>query len=219
MIRVLIADDQHLFRDGLRTLVNLEEDLSVVGTADHGEKAYRLTLELNPDVVLMDIRMPKFDGIEGLRLIRRDKPEVKVLMLTTFDDQELIIQALKEGASGYLLKDMPFETIASAIRTVFNGGVVLQPNITGKMLGQLTGGKQTEEVPLAVKQLTRREREVLALLGEGLNNLEIAEQLCITEGTVKNHVSNIISKLELRDRTQAAVYAVRHGLLSIEHDE
>ncbi|MEK8127550.1 response regulator transcription factor [Paenibacillus filicis] len=220
-MRVLIVDDQRLMREGLATILDLEPDLEVVGTAVDGRDAYAKVAELRPDVVLMDIRMPGMDGVEGSELILKHFPETKVLILTTFDDAELIMQVLEKGVHGYLLKDMPSETIVSAVQTVYNGGTVLQPNITAMLLKELKqiSSKQPEPASFLipneqelVDDLTEREKEVLRLLGQGLNNKEMADLLFITEGTVKNHVSNLIAKLGLRDRTQAAVFSVRHLL-------
>ncbi|MDP4127706.1 MAG: response regulator transcription factor [Bacillota bacterium] len=222
MINILIADDQELMRDGLATILNLRSEINVSGTAKNGQEAFEKATELAVDLVLMDIRMPHTNGVEGTKLIRKHLPSVKVLMLTTFKDSELIFEALEEGASGYLLKDMPTDTIVQAIMTVYAGGVVLPPELTAQVLKEL---KRTNEVetqknstpaPDSIKELTEREREVLVQLGHGCSNKEIADKLFITEGTVKNHVSNIISKLELRDRTQAAIFAVRFGITTFE---
>lgn len=208
-------------REGLATIIGLEEGMEVVGTAVDGRDAYNQAVELRPDVVLMDIRMPGMDGVAGTELILRHMPETKVLILTTFDDAELILQALEKGVQGYLLKDLPSEAIVSAIHTVYNGGTVLQPDITAMLLREMKKAAERDpaaartlppEAPDGLAALTDREKEVLALLGQGCSNKEIAEALTITEGTVKNHVSNLIAKLELRDRTQAAVFAVRHSL-------
>ncbi|ENQ3107987.1 response regulator transcription factor [Bacillus cereus] len=215
MIRIMIVDDQSLVRDGLAMLLNLRPELEVVGTASDGEEAVQNAKRLQPEIILMDIRMPRTNGVEGTRLIRERFPHIKVLMLTTFNDSELIFEALEQGASGYLLKDMATDTIVQAILTVHAGGVVLPQDITAQIVKEL---KKTKDhvaeqcVPEQIGQLTEREIEVLRELGYGLNNKEIAERLFITEGTVKNHVSNIISKLELRDRTQAAIFAVRYGV-------
>ncbi|AZN43814.1 response regulator [Paenibacillus albus] len=221
-MKIVIVDDQRLMREGLATIIGLEEGMEVVGTAVDGRDAYNQVVELHPDVVLMDIRMPGMDGIEGAELILRNVPETKVLILTTFDDAELILQALEKGVHGYLLKDLPSEAIVSAIHTVYNGGTVLQPDITAMLLREVKRmpERQPDQAPLSgrpdtngeLAQLTEREKEVLARLGQGFNNKEIAETLSITEGTVKNHVSNVIAKLGLRDRTQAAVFAVRHSM-------
>lgn len=222
-MRILIADDQRLMREGLATIIGLEPNIEVVGTAMDGRDAFNKALEWQPDVVLMDIRMPGMDGVEGSELILKHLPETKILILTTFDDAELILQVLEKGVHGYLLKDMPSEAIVSAIQTVYNGGTVLQPDITATLLNELRrmtdnqGDNHSDKThPLSLNEsvgldlLTGREKEVLSLLGKGLNNKEIAGLLFITEGTVKNHVSNLISKLGLRDRTQAAVFSVRH---------
>lgn len=212
-------DDQRLMREGLASIIGLEPGMEVVGTAVDGRDAYAKVVEWRPDVVLMDIRMPGMDGVEGSELILRNFPETKVLILTTFDDAELIMQVLEKGVHGYLLKDMPSEAIISAIQTVFNGGTVLQTDITAMLLKELKimakvnpdkGDPLSNNEHNGVAFLTEREKKVLALLGQGLNNKEISGLLYITEGTVKNHVSNIIAKLGLRDRTQAALFWVRH---------
>ena len=214
MIRVIIVDDQALIRDGLAALLNLRPELEVVGVASNGMEAYERSVDMEPDIVLMDIRMPQTNGVVGTKMITAQLPNTKVLMLTTFQDSELIFSALEEGASGYLLKDMSADMITNAIKTVQSGGMVLPPEITAQMLQELKGEKerQVNSSPAVLADLTNRERDVLRDLGYGKNNKEIAADLFITEGTVKNHVSNIISKLELRDRTQAAVFAVRYGI-------
>ncbi|WP_419883043.1 response regulator [Peribacillus sp. B-H-3] len=218
MIKVMVVDDQPLIRDGLATLLDLRPELQVVGTAGNGQEAYEKALELKPDIVLMDIRMPVKNGVEGTKMITSNIPFVKTLMLTTFSDSELIFEALSEGASGYLLKDMPTDTIVQAIITVHSGGIVLPPDVTGQMVQELKKSRGTEdsgrtaEAPESLHDLTEREVDVLRQLGYGHSNKEIAGILFITEGTVKNHVSNIISKLSLRDRTQAAIFAVRFGI-------
>ncbi|SFC87914.1 two component transcriptional regulator, LuxR family [Bacillus sp. OV322] len=218
MIKVMVVDDQPLIRDGLATLLDLRPELQVAGTAGNGQEAYEKALELKPDIVLMDIRMPVKNGVEGTKMITSNIPSVKTLMLTTFSDSELIFEALSEGASGYLLKDMPTDTIVQAIITVHSGGIVLPPDVTGQMVQELKKSRGTEdsgrtsEAPESLHDLTEREHDVLRQLGYGHSNKEIAGILFITEGTVKNHVSNIISKLSLRDRTQAAIFAVRYGI-------
>lgn len=216
MINVLLVDDQRLMREGMRTLLSLEEDLQVVGEAANGQEAIEKTQTLRPDVVLMDIRMPVLNGVEATRTIRRLLPHVRVLVLTTFDDDALVMDALLEGAAGYLTKDLPAEEIAQAIRNVRSGGVVMPPPIAAKVVAELA--RRTVPVPsganerTALGQLTEREMGVLSLLGEGFSNREIGESLRITEGTAKNYVSAIIEKLGLRDRTQAALWAVRNGV-------
>lgn len=218
MIRVLLVDDQRLMRDGMRTLLSLEPDLEVAGEAGNGAEGVQQALALRPDVVLMDIRMPGMNGVEATREIRRALPATRVLILTTFDDDELIMEALLEGAAGYLTKDLPAEEIAEAVRKVQTGGVVMPPPIAAKVVAELARRTAAQapapspEETRALRELTEREREVLRLLGQGFSNKEIGEALYITEGTAKNHVSNVIEKLGLRDRTQAALWAVRHGI-------
>jgi len=226
VIRVLIVDDQRLMRDGLRTLLNLEPDLEVVATAQDGNEGVQLAQDYDIDVVLLDIRMPNLDGISALKQIHAAKPEARILMLTTYDDEEDVVSALSSGASGYLLKDMPGEEIASAIRTTRAGGAVLPPRIAQTFLAALQNDPQKQ--PLLSKKsdphensdaidatvpntLTEREREVLQCLAKGMSNKEMADTLFVTEGTVKNHVSSLIAKLGLRDRTQVALHAVRCG--------
>jgi DNA-binding NarL/FixJ family response regulator len=222
MINILIADDQELMRDGLATILNLRPEINVVGTAKDGQEAFEKAKELGTDIVLMDIRMPNTNGVQGTKLIREQLPNVKVLMLTTFKDSELIFEALEEGANGYLLKDMATDTIVQAIMTVHSGGMVLPPDLTTQVLRELKrtnvpeSPKSFDQPPSSIKELTERELEVLVQLGHGCSNKEIANILFITEGTVKNHVSNIIGKLQLRDRTQAAIFAVRYGITTFE---
>lgn len=218
MIRVLLVDDQRLMRDGMKTLLSLEPDLQVVGEAGNGAEGVQQALLLRPDVVLMDIRMPGMNGVEATREIRRALPETRVLVLTTFDDDNLVMEALLEGAAGYLTKDLPAEEIGEAVRRVQTGGVVMPPPIAAKVVAELARRTASQASPpgpedgRALEQLTERERDVLRLLGQGYSNKEIGEALYITEGTAKNHVSSVIDKLGLRDRTQAALWAVRHGI-------
>jgi len=214
MIKIMIVDDQPLVREGLGTLLGLRPEIEVIGMAENGMDALNKALELQPDIVLMDIRMPKTNGVEGTKLIKERLPDAKVLILTTFNDSAFVFDALEEGASGYLLKDMPTDTIAQAILTVYHGGVVLPKEFTSQVLPELRMKRHDKpaELPIGLEELSDREREVLMHLGQGLNNKEIADKLFITEGTVKNHVSNVIQKLGLRDRTQAAIFAVRYGI-------
>jgi len=218
MIKIVIADDQELMRDGLATILNLKSDLDVVDVAANGREALEKAMQHRPDIVLMDIRMPVANGVEGTKLITSALPDTKVLMLTTFNDSELIFEALEEGASGYLLKDMPTDTIVQAIKTVQSGGVVLPKELTADIVREMRRNQSTDEtvtdddVQKRISELTERELQVLHKLGLGLNNKEIAAELFISEGTVKNHVSNVINKLELRDRTQAAIFAVRFNI-------
>ncbi|MEM1290030.1 MAG: response regulator transcription factor [Cyanobacteria bacterium P01_H01_bin.162] len=211
MIRVLLVDDQAILRQGLQALLNLEDDIQIVGEAGHGREALSviqrsLTTPNAVDLVLMDIRMPVMDGVAATREILRQFPAIKVLVLTTFDDDELVQQAVQAGAVGYLLKDTPSEEVAQAIRAVHRGYAQFGPGIFQKMRPQTIPSKPA--VPLGFEDLTPRELEVLALIGQGASNREIAQALFLSEGTVKNHVTNILSRLNLRDRTQAALLAV-----------
>jgi DNA-binding NarL/FixJ family response regulator len=209
MITVLLVDDQNLIRQGLKALLELEPDLEIVGEAENGEAAISLVATLQPNVVLMDIRMPIMDGVAATREIQEQFPNIKILVLTTFDDQEYVTAALHNGAIGYLLKDTPSEELAAAIRAVDKGYTQLSPGIVKKLLTQFPPLTPTRlsSVPSSLAELTPREKEVLLLIATGANNREIAKKLYISEGTVKNHVTNILTRLSLRDRTQAAIFA------------
>jgi DNA-binding NarL/FixJ family response regulator len=209
MIKVLIVDDQSLIRQGLKALLELETDLEIVGEAENGEIAVNLVEELHPDVVLMDMRMPIMDGVASTREIHHRFPEIKILVLTTFDDDEYVTAALQSGAMGYLLKDTPSEELAVAIRAVHKGYTQLGPGIVKKLLIQFPNipVDKTPSPPANLAELTPREKEVLQLIAKGASNREIAQKLFISEGTVKNHVTNILNRLNLRDRTQAAIIA------------
>ncbi|MFB5192512.1 response regulator [Alicyclobacillus fastidiosus] len=216
MIRVLIVDDQRLMREGLRTLLELEDEISVVGVASDGKEAIAALIH-QPDVILMDIRMPNVDGITATREVLLRQPDIKVLMLTTYDDQADVVGALSAGAVGYLLKDMPAESIAQGIREAARGGAILPPTVAKTFLSAVHQQAGAVEPVAPVPEpdmtelLTDRETQVLNCLAQGMSNREIGQHLHVTEGTVKNHVSNLIAKLDLRDRTQVALYAVRHG--------
>ncbi len=218
-ITVLIVDDQRLIREGIASLLGIQEGVTVLGTAVDGQEAITRALELQPDVVLMDIRMPVMDGITATARIRQQQPNCQVLMLTTFDDEEYIVKSLQAGASGYLLKDIPAADLAQAVRLTHTGIYQLDPSVAGKLVGALgKGGKRGGEEETAVSppiehDLTDRELEVLRLIATGATNREIASQLVVSEGTVKNHVSSILSTLGLRDRIQAALYAHEHHLI------
>ncbi len=209
MIKVLLVDDQGLIRQGLRALLELEPDLEIVGEAENGEQAINLVAEFQPDVILLDIRMPIMDGVAATREIQKRFPKTKILVLTTFDDDEYVSAALQNGAMGYLLKDTPSEELAVAIRAVYKGYTQLGPGIVKKLLTQFShvAPTQSPPVPSSLAELTPREKEVLQLIARGANNREIAQKLYISEGTVKNHVTNILNRLNLRDRTQAAIWA------------
>jgi DNA-binding NarL/FixJ family response regulator len=223
-IRVLIVDDQRLLCEGFRKLIEMEENLAVVGMAGDGEEALAVIERLTaahtpPDVALMDVRMPRLDGIAATRLIRERWPQIRVVILTTFDERELIYSGLQAGASGYVLKDITAEQLAATIRAVAQGQVLLHPDVAGELFGaSKEASTSTPDLVGEVRihdlsQLTEREREVLALLARGASNREISETLYIAGGTVKNHLSNILSKLGVRDRTQAALKARELGLL------
>jgi DNA-binding NarL/FixJ family response regulator len=209
MIRVLLVDDQSIIRQGLKALLELEADLQVVGDAENGQIAIQQVEMRQPDVVLMDIRMPVMDGVAATRVIQQKFPLIKVLVLTTFDDQEYVQEAIQVGALGYLLKDTPSEELAHAIRAVHKGYSQFGPGILQKAIAPLTAPPSLipEDLPPGFAELTKREREVLKLIAAGASNREIAKALFISEGTVKNHVTNILGRLNLRDRTQAAIFA------------
>jgi DNA-binding NarL/FixJ family response regulator len=211
MIRVIICDDQAIIRDGLEMLLKLEKDIDVVGQAQDGAEAVAMVEKAQPDLVLMDLKMPGLNGIEATRQIRANYPQVKVLVLTTYDDDEWVFDAIRAGASGYLLKDTPREEVIKAVRGTAAGKTFVDPSVAGKLLNQVTG---TQALPstLLTDKLTEREAEVLRLVARGFNNADIAERLHLSEGTVRNHVSAIFAKLEVSDRTQAAVIAIQHGL-------
>lgn len=213
-IRVLIVDDQVLVRTGFRNILEEQADIEVVGEAGTGEEAVDLTIELEPDVVLMDIRMPRMDGIEATsRLMSSDdSPETNILMLTTFDLEEYVYDALQAGANGFLLKDAPPEELAAAVRIIARGDAVLSPAITKRLLGELTRRPRRIDTS-RFESLTARERDVLRLMAQGFANVEIAEALFISEATVKTHVSHVLAKLKVRDRAQAIVLAYESGLV------
>ena len=214
-IKVLIADDQALFREGLRTLLSTRVEVDVVGEAANGREALEQIETSHPHVVLMDLRMPLMDGIQATAQIRQRWPEIPVLVLTTFDDDASLFGALRAGAAGYLLKDVSSETLFSAISAAARGEAFLQSTVTGRVVAAFAkmlepGGPRAEALVLP---LSPREREILALLGSGASNKEIADRLCLAEGTVKNHVTNVLTKLDVRDRTQAALRARQLGIV------
>lgn len=227
-VRVLVVDDQRLMRDGIASLLGLQPSIEVLGTAANGKQAIEQALLGRPDVILMDVRMPILDGVAATIEVRRQLPTCQVLMLTTFDDEEYVVEALRAGAVGYLLKDMPAPDLARAIEAAHKGIYQLDPAVASKMVKSFAGASPASSAnrnvtpgssgagPAArsTDDLTGREIEVLRLIAKGATNREIAEALVITEGTVKNHISSILSRLGLRDRTQAALYAREAGLLA-----
>jgi DNA-binding NarL/FixJ family response regulator len=215
MIKLLLADDQDILTEGLKLILGSEEDIEIVGTADNGKKAYELCRIRKPDLVLMDIQMPEVNGVEATAMIKKDFPNIKIIVLTTFNDDEYIYEALKNGASGYLLKDTSPGEILKAVRTVYRGGALIPSDVAVKVLDKFSQLAQKTEDKLIdprVELLTDREIEICRLIGEGKNNQEIAEELFLSQGTVKNHITKILMKLDLRDRTQLAIFAIKNDL-------
>lgn len=210
-IKVLICDDQAIIRDGLEMMLKLEHDIEVVGKAEDGLEAVALAERLLPDLALMDLKMPGMTGVEATRQIRARFPQVKVLVLTTYDDDEWLFDAIRAGAAGYLLKDTPREKVVEAIRGTVAGKSFMDPAVTGRLLAQVSG-QQAQPVSPLLETLTEREVDVLRLIARGLSNGEIAERLHLSEGTVRNHVSAIFAKLDVPDRTNAAIVAIQSGL-------
>ena len=214
-VTILLVDDQRLMREGLRTLLELESGLRVVGEASQGQEALDQYASLQPDVVLMDVRMPVMDGVESTRQLMSQWPRCRVIILTTFDDDEYVFEGLRAGALGYLLKDVSIQELADAIRTVMAGGVLIEPSVARKVVAEfarMTSSAPTTQFGLD-EPLSEREIDILRLLAQGLTNREIAQRLFLAEGTVKNYVTNILSKIGVRDRTQAALRARELGLL------
>ena len=212
LVRVLLVDDQALFREALATLLATHDGIDVIGEAGNGDEAVRRVAELRPDVVLMDLRMPVLDGVSATRRLRGDHPDVRVIALTTFDDDEDVFAALRAGAVGYLLKDVSSARLVEAVLAAARGESVLQPSVAAKVVARFAELPEPKPQPLVVP-LSERERDVLRLLADGRSNREIAAKLFLAEGTVKNHVTNVLGKLGARDRTQAALRARDLGLL------
>jgi DNA-binding NarL/FixJ family response regulator len=207
MIRVLLVDDQTLFREALYTLLSVQPDIQVVGEAGNGLDALRLVSEKSPDVALMDLQMPVLDGVAATRRIRAEYPNCRVIVLTTFDDDEYVFEGLRAGAIGYLLKDVSAHKLVEAIQAAARGESFLQPSVAAKVVAEFARQQTTPRIQPLPEPLTNREIDILRLLAAGLNNREIADQLFLAEGTVKNHITNIPGKLGVRDRTQAALRA------------
>jgi DNA-binding NarL/FixJ family response regulator len=215
LIRVLLADDQRVVREGLGTLLGLLAGVEVVGTVADGEEAVALAAELHPDVVLMDLRMPRCDGVEATRRLRKLDPNIKVLMLTTYADDRSVLEALRAGARGYLTKDAGAEEIRQALQQVSRGQAAIDPAVQHHLLEAINTSPQgagTEPGPQLPDGLTSREAEVLSLIAQGFSNSEIADQLVVSETTVKSHINHLFAKTGVRDRAQAVTYAYRHGL-------
>jgi DNA-binding NarL/FixJ family response regulator len=214
-VEILLVDDQSLFREGLRTLLSVQPDFKVVGEATNGEEAIRLAVLLKPGIILMDLRMPIMDGVTATQRLRGILPRCKVIVLTTFDDDEFVFDGLRAGAVGYLLKDVSSEKLFEAIRAADRGEYFLLPSITAKVMAEFSRLSRIAPVPVGslVDPLSTRELEILRLVATGASNREIAESLIIAEGTVKNHLTNILGKLSAKDRMQAVLKAKEHGLI------
>jgi DNA-binding NarL/FixJ family response regulator len=215
MIKILICDDQDLVCEGLRAILSTDPELDVVGVANDGARALELIPELAPEIVLMDLKMPVMNGIQATRHLHQHHPEVKVLVLTTYADDRWVFDAIRGGASGYLLKDTPREALISAIKETVAGRTHVDPEVAGKLFAHVA--KRTPDPDTTIiEALSEREREVLSLLARGLSNADIATRLYLSEGTVRNYVSSIFAKLEVADRTQAAVLAIRYGVVDVQ---
>ncbi len=214
-IRVLLTDDQAIVRKGIQALLSTESNIEVVGEAENGKEAIRLVEKLQPDVILMDLQMPEMDGIEAIGRITSGKPNARILVLTSFATDDKVFPAIKAGALGYLLKDSSPEELILAIRQVYRGESSLHPTIARKVLQELSRPPAPEQIPTS-EPLTEREVDVLRLVARGMGNQQIADQLVISEATVRTHVSNILGKLHLASRTQAALYALQKGLASLD---
>ena len=213
MIKVLLADDQELIRESLGFVLGAQGDITVVGMAKNGREAIELVRSEKPDVVLMDIRMPEVDGVECTRLIKSAHPNIKVIVLTTFDDDEYVFNALRFGASGYLLKGVSVADLTNAVREVVRGGSIIAPDVALEMFARMAKGNLTIGVDeKQTEELQDNEWRIIREVGAGLSNKEIAAALCLSEGTVRNYLSSILSKLDLRDRTQLAIWAVQTGV-------
>ena len=212
-MRIIICDDQAIVREGLKMMLGLEADIDVIATAQDGAEAVELVAEHSPDLVLMDLKMPIMNGIEATRRIRQQHPDIPVLVLTTYDADEWVFDALRAGAVGYLLKDTPREQLVAAVRGSAEGQSFIDPNVAGKLIGQVAGTTTVAPSAAILRKLTERETDILRLVADGQTNHDIAQTLFLSEGTVRNYVSQIFTKLEVADRTQAAVIAWRNGLV------
>ncbi len=215
MIKVLICDDQEIVCEGLQTILNAYDDIEVVGIAHNGEESLNLIPETDPDIVLMDLKMPVMNGIIATRNIQQKYPNIHVLVLTTYRDDEWVFDAVRSGASGYLLKDTPPDELIKAIRGTIEGKSYVDPDVAGKLMANYRHSQSSKHLPTNF-QFSDREEDILKLLAKGLSNADIAQQLYLTEGTVRNYTSEIFKKLNVSDRTQAAVMALRYGLVELD---
>lgn len=214
-IKILIVDDHSLVRQGLKQILELEKDMEIIGQAGDGEEAITKVQQLKPDIVLLDINMPKLNGIQTLRRLKDIDKTIKVIMLTFHEDQEYLFETINLGANGYILKDAESESLVKAIRDVYKGSSYIYPTLASGLVEEFNRRDQRSQHAQRELSLTRREYEVLTLIADGLNNKEIANSLFISEKTVKNHVSNIFKKINVNDRTQAAIYAYKHNIKKI----
>ncbi|AIS52738.1 LuxR family two component transcriptional regulator [Thermoanaerobacter kivui] len=205
MIKLLVADDHALIRKGLVQLIEMEKDIKVISQASNGEEAYKLTKELKPDLVLMDVNMPIINGIKAAKMLKEEKHQTKILFLTIYNDREYLVEALKLGVEGYILKDAEYDDLIKAIRIIYNGGVYIHPSLMEEI--------DNVDHENLKKELTAREIEILTLISKGYSNKEIAQKLFLSEKTVKNHVYNIFKKLDVKDRTKAAIYMLKNGTI------
>ena len=222
-IRILIADDHALLRQGIRNVIELETDISVIAEAGDGEEAYRLAADLQPDLLLLDMNMPKANGLEVTKRLRANFPDMRVLILTMHDDESYVLEVIKAGAAGYLLKDVEPSMLIKAIRTVNDGGSFIYPTLARRLFGEITRREEERRNETAEmvrrrreERLTYREVEVLQLICQGMSNIEIAKKLFLSEKTVKNHLTNIFRKINVVDRTQAVLFAIKHKIVSVE---
>ena len=203
----MIVDDDSLIRESLKVLLELEDDIEVVGTASNGREAYEILDKVNPEIVLMDIRMPEIDGVIGTKLIKQKKQNIKVVILTTFKDDEYIKEAIKNGAEGYILKNQTGESIVESLRAIYRGNVVFEKNVASSVSSMLSDSRKKSYVEMGI---TKREFDIMSLVGEGLSNKEISTNLFLGEGTVRNYITVLLEKLNLRDRTQLAIFYLKN---------